>query len=354
MTYSERQAWADVGRGFAIITIVFFHTASAMASRGLVDWKVWLLVNVFAPAPIALFFFISGLFSRKYLQGPWRALLGRRVVGLLYVFAVWSLIETGMTAIVQGGVQGFDALAYVGNPQSTLWFIWALALFTVAAKVVLWRSATLAIVVFSVLSVLSFSGVIATSSFVYDNLLRFFPFFLGGAYRVRLEPFVVRHPMAIFAAGSAAFAVLSSVLLLGSLARPEAGFVLAVTTLVALPTAISGCALLASNMTVNKGVGYLGRQSFGIYLVHPVLIAILVPTIYALLPTTGRPAFAAVFGLTLLLIASSAAFFELTRRLGWIHLYVPPIGSGRYGETMASQRLESTPMPIASSVDTQP
>lgn len=40
MSDHERKRWADVARGFAIITVVFFHVAIELGRLGQVHWKV--------------------------------------------------------------------------------------------------------------------------------------------------------------------------------------------------------------------------------------------------------------------------------------------------------------------------
>lgn len=328
MSDTDRRPWADMARGFAIVTVVFFHVAITLDSGGQVDWKVWLLINLFAPIPIALFFFVSGLFSRKVVVGGWSAGLGRRLIGLLYAFVVWSIIEAITRFVLTGLVPRPDVWRYLLDPESTLWFVWALAIFTFGAHLAWtrWPGPTVALTM--VASSLSFSGMITVDSFVYENLLRFAPFFLLGLAVPSLEARVAGQRWLVASGGAVAYAALT---VLATYAVPSgwAGAVLAAMTWISIPTSIAGCMLVSRMPLLGGIVQWLGRNSLGIYLGHPVAIMLLAAALRSVWTQGGAPLFLPVFALTLPALFASAAFYWLAVRSGVTALYVPPFRARR-------------------------
>lgn len=333
-----------MARGFAIVTVVFFHVALTLDTVGQVDWKVWLLINLFAPIPIALFFFVSGLFSRRVVKGGWSAGLGHRLAGLMYAFVVWSIIEAITQTALTGLVPRPDVWRYLLDPGSTLWFVWALAIFTFGAHLVWTRWPGLTVGVSIIASALSFGGVIAVDSFVYENLLRFAPFFLLGLAAPALEAMVARRRWLIAAVGSIAYAALTA---LAAYAGPSgwAGAVLAVMTWISIPTSIAGCMVISRLPLFGQVIQWLGENSLGIYLGHPVAIMLLVAALRSIWTQGNEPLFIPVFALTLPALFASAALYWLAVRSGLTALYVPPFGVGR--PRKLKQSGEDTPKGLA-------
>lgn len=326
MLEADRRPWADMARGFSIVTVVFFHVALSLDTVGTVDWKVWLLINLFAPIPIALFFFVSGLFTRRVVEGGWSAGLGRRLVGLLYAFVVWSLIEAIVQIALAGRIHRPDIWRYLLDPESTLWFVWALAIFTVGAHLFWTRWPRLSLGVSIIASALSFSGVIAIDSFVYQNVLRFFPFFLLGLAAPSLEALVARRRWLIASAGAATYTALTALAPYGG-ASGWSGTVLAAMTWISIPTSIAGCMMISRLPLFGQMIQWLGKNSLGIYLGHPVAIMLLVAASRLVWSPGDGPMLMPVFALTLPAVFASAALYWLAVRSRVTALYVPPFGS---------------------------
>jgi uncharacterized membrane protein YcfT len=85
------------------------------------------------------FFLISGLFLAARIGRPWRAYLDTKVVHFAYFYVLWVNIQFAMKApamVGELGLQGVAAqylMSYV-QPFGTLWFIYLLAVFFVATK----------------------------------------------------------------------------------------------------------------------------------------------------------------------------------------------------------------------------
>lgn len=321
----QRQRWADVGRGFAIITIIFFHSALALQTHGEVDWKIWLCIAVFSPVPIALFFFISGVFSRRIVDRPWGIKLTSRIAGLAYVFVLWSLIDIGIGLLLNQdvAVQG-DIWTYALDPKSALWFIWGLIIFTIVA-IVLWRRWPTPTLLLAIgLSLLSFAKLIPTQSFVYENLLRFFPFFLVGLSGTRLPDLVVSHRLKIFAVGAVIYGALISIYLKLDQTSVPAGLVWVTTAWIALPLSIAGSSLFADVPVAGKLIERLGRGSLAVYVAHESVKRLLVTVGIAVIGVVETPQMISVFVLAAAVAGVTAGFALLSIRCGLSALYTPP------------------------------
>ena len=133
-----RLVWADIAKGMSIFLVVMMHstlgTQEAMSAPG------WLgpVVDFAKPFRIPAFFMLAGFFFAGMLQRPWAEVLDKRVVHFLYFLMLWSFI----LVVLKGGFLALDspaaALAWVAmslvEPSGSLWFIHALALFAVVAR----------------------------------------------------------------------------------------------------------------------------------------------------------------------------------------------------------------------------
>jgi len=332
----ERQGWADAARGLAIITVVFFHVVLGLGDRGPVHWFVWTLISVFGPFPIVLFFIAAGRFSQTLVTGGWSSAVTRRVLGLCYVFALWSLLDAAAVAAV-GETKPIDVFAYVVNPRSHLWFIWALALYTAIAATTprAWRLPV--IVGAAVVSLCSFMGVIALDSFVYDNLVRFLPFFMtgvaAGPVEARIEPW--RWPVVLL--GGCLFAGLTALTIWAPSPLAVKGAFLFGLAILATPVGIAGASIVADAPGLGQPLRTFGRLSLGVYLVHPLVILFLLHLMDATGWSVASDAIAMPFILTILALAMSLGFVLISNRFGWAWLYRPPgVGGARKASAVST------------------
>ncbi|WP_426023406.1 acyltransferase family protein [Brevundimonas sp. PWP3-1b1] len=331
-----RQGWADAARGLAIITIVFFHVVLGLGERGEVHWTAWMLINLFAPFPIVLFFVAAGRFSQTLLDGGWSAAVTRRIAGLCYVFALWTLLNAAAAATL-GDRQTVEPLAYLANPRSPLWFIWALVLYTAIAAATP-RSWRLAVIIGAgALSFCSFAGLIALNSFVYDNLLRFLPFFLTGVAAGEIERSIEGRRWRLLLGGGLLFAGLTALTVWMPVPLSGKGALLFGLAVLAAPVGIAGASIVAEAPWIGRLAQGFGRYSLGVYLVHPIMILIMFYVIdmtgQALAPEwIGTP-----FVLTIVSLGISIGFVLISQKLGLTWLYRPPAGR-KSGERMAEAR----------------
>ncbi|MDJ1159537.1 acyltransferase family protein [Chelatococcus sp. SYSU_G07232] len=137
-TDATRVAWVDTAKGLCIILVVMMHSTLGLGEA--VGREGWLHTVVAFAKPFRMpdFFLVSGLFLGRVIDRDWRSYGDRRVVHFLYFYLLWFLIQF---AFKGWGLAGGDpaellrqfALGFV-EPLGTLWFVYLLAIFSVATK----------------------------------------------------------------------------------------------------------------------------------------------------------------------------------------------------------------------------
>ena len=133
-----RLEWADVAKGISIILVVMMH--SVLGTQETMQASGWLgpVVEFARPFRIPAFFMLAGFFFAGMLRRSWGEVLDRRVLHFVYFLMLWSVI----LMVVKGGFLALGspaaALGWVVmsliEPSGSLWFIHALALFAVVAR----------------------------------------------------------------------------------------------------------------------------------------------------------------------------------------------------------------------------
>ncbi|WP_447647355.1 acyltransferase family protein [Microbacterium forte] len=183
----QRIDWVDAGRGLAIALVVLFHSTNWLgeAGFGIAGWDFF--NETVASIRLPLFFTMSGLFAVKWMRASWRNLWVSKVSLFVWVFAVWSVIAT-FSFMLGLNLQGQEG-NYLGQlkdllwapllPRFELWFIWALAVFFVVAKLIRRLPVAVQLVTTGLLSI------VALSDFLVGNVgwigsAKYFFFFLSG------------------------------------------------------------------------------------------------------------------------------------------------------------------------------
>ncbi len=134
-----RLAWVDVAKGICIILVVMMHSTlgvgEAMGGEGFMHH----VVEFAKPFRIPDFFLLSGLFVGRVVDRDWRLFSDRRIVHFAYFYLLWMVLQSAVKygQITEGAGPG-AFLAHLAHgliePYSTLWFIYLLAVFSVAVK----------------------------------------------------------------------------------------------------------------------------------------------------------------------------------------------------------------------------
>ncbi|WP_179950944.1 acyltransferase family protein [Xylanimonas oleitrophica] len=180
-----RVAWIDAGRGVAILLVVLYHAARWLGS------EPWEAVNAFvATLRMPFFFVLSGLLATRVASMAWRELWRRRLSLYLWVFAVWEAV--GVLAYLAGfalqgtrlGIRGLalDLLLAPVRPLYELWFVWALAVLCVLARLTRHVDLRVRLAVTGAAALVALTDGFDAGNLGWNGVLRYAFFFLCGMY----------------------------------------------------------------------------------------------------------------------------------------------------------------------------
>lgn len=130
--------WVDTAKGICIILVVTMHATlgveAALGREGFMHWAV----AYAKPFRLPDFFLVSGLFLARVIDRDWRSYADKRILHFAYFYVLWLVIQSAIKVeqISDGSALGFAkhfALSFV-EPFSTLWFVYALAVFSIVTK----------------------------------------------------------------------------------------------------------------------------------------------------------------------------------------------------------------------------
>ncbi|MEU4361786.1 acyltransferase family protein [Promicromonospora sp. NPDC023987] len=337
-----REIWIDAGRGLAVILVVLYHAARWF------DVSAWEQVNDYVSSVrMPFFFMISGLLAYRVgaaaeTGSSWRTLWDRRLRLYLWVFVIWECVGTACYLIgfaLRGTPLGFgpmlrDLLLSPVRPQFELWFIWALALFCVIARLLRsldWRWHLLGAAVPSV--------IVLTDGFDLGNIgwngaLKYYIFFVCGMnLRVLLLRFA-RTRWAVRAGLLLGWALMATVVEVAGL-RSVVGvyFVLCAVGILA------GVAL-GTFLARSAGLVRIGSSTLSVYLGHTPVIIVGSSLVFALIGSTVLPGVAGILAVPVaaaVAIALSWLVHRWTASGPLRYLYVAPEGN-RWKQGLRVQR----------------
>lgn len=278
---SGRVAWVDAGKGLAIVLVVLFHTANWTAIMPL-DTSGWQAFNGFvATLRMPLFFALSGLFAAKWLTVPFADLWSKKLALFVWVFLLWTVVAVivfQLAHIVEG-----EPLSWVGQfiatiraplfPRFELWFLWALTLAFLAARLMRRVPSWVQLVVFGLISALMLTDSFAFFVPEWQGALRYFFFFLLGLHLRRLIiDYAERSGWVLRCLSIATWAIYAAVV-----AATGAGVVFGVQFVNALLGVLAGVAL-SQVLARLPGLARLGGRTLPVYVAHtPFVILIVTP-----------------------------------------------------------------------------
>ena len=136
---TPRIGWVDFSKGLCIILVVLLNTSYGVEkATGAITF--FNSVNEWArPFRMPDFFLLSGLFLARRINRPWRSYIDTKILHFAYYYilwmSVWYLVRIPVY-INEMGLQNtlwLYPLSYI-QPLGSLWFIYLLAVFFAAAK----------------------------------------------------------------------------------------------------------------------------------------------------------------------------------------------------------------------------
>lgn len=321
---STRLAWTDVAKGLAIILVVVHHAVMFSDAVGWLPGSVVELNRRLAAFRMPLFFLASGLFAGPALAKSWRVVADRRLAPWIYLYVLWVLLRIAFFAVVPD-VRGTDQVSDLGElarevfvPQTGLWFLYALAAFTVAAKAMRRVPAAVQIGLAAVLSALVMSDKILIDAMGWWGMCAYYVFFLVGMHASGF----VKAAAARASVGSTVVLAVAAVVATVGVTRLGLQFTpgaQVVQACLAVAAGVSLSAVLAET-PLGSLLQYLGGRTLPIYLAHILWISAGVVVLEGLLHPGGLLGVA----LMLALVATGVPMSLLARagaeraRMGWL------------------------------------
>jgi len=328
---TQRERWADTAKGACILLVVLWHVI--MKHYLQINWHLPLpipgawgtLGDQLLPLRMPLFFTISGMFAAGAVVRPWRIVARTRVAKFLYLYVLWLVVHTTVLALVPGfeTARAHNALEFVEQltiTPSNLWYLFALALYFVVAKltrgVPKWVMLALALG----LSTVTAAGLLATPG-DRGGLMQNLVFFLGGLYFrpafERLAASANRRRVVLFGSSYAMLLLIMAVL--GAQRWPGVWPVISVGATV---FGVTAAAQVAKSDLIATALSALGRRTLPVYVMHMPVLAVLHALLIGPLSTHigDQPLLAMVepVSMTGLVVAICLLVHRGLQRAGWL------------------------------------
>lgn len=274
--------WADELKGVCILLVVLFHMGLYFGSIDGTPAVISLLNEALYTVRMPLFFFLSGLLSRSLVSRSWREVMTKRVWPLVWLFLVWTTIRWFYFGLVENAVnpEEGDSIWQIPLslifPNTGLWFLWALAAYTIASKFLFRFGWKIALGVSLLVSFMSYSSILHFDTYAHDITIRLFAFFVIGVVFAQGVLRIPAHPSLWLIACLGIGALLANIAILTKFDLPIPLWV----TALRIGSALSGAAfmvLLFSRMgsapVAGRLLAYLGERTPFIYLAHILIIA---------------------------------------------------------------------------------
>ena len=278
-----RLVWADAGKGVCIVLVVLHHTIGKQYELVVPENHQWLLASWEAvtsglkPLRMPLFFVLSGMFASAALQRPWRDVMGPRVLSPYYLYVVWLCIHAALfswaTTLPMNRTRNLEELlADLAYASTSLWYLYALALYFPLAKV-LHRFDPRVVVALAAAAV-PLSELLDIEAYNRESVIQHFVYFAFGACFPTVGGRVadVTRRGRWTAALLAAYLVVGGLLLLLGASR---GVLTLSLSLFAVPLGIGATVFVTRRIAwLGRAAATVGRATLPVYVLHVPLLAV--------------------------------------------------------------------------------
>lgn len=328
-----RLDFLDCAKGVSIALVVVFHATIALQQHDLADAHYWLLNNFMSPIRMPVFFFISGFLIRRTVSEPGTDAFVGKVANVAYLFVLWSLLHLAWRSLLPPlpNPPAERGVLFLVTPSSVLWFIWALAIYFCIARAGRIVSKRTIFAAALALSAGIYLGAIDLDSFAHENLLKYLPFFLFGAWYSKplMHSAMLRH-RATFPVLLAVFAGAFAIAYKGTHPAVVEGLLGFLLAMLGVVVGLSAAVFLCRFDLLRKIPTYLGRNTLGIYVAHSPIVAMLA----AGLAAASIPATAALLGVPVISAVAILLSLGLKHSLEkagfwWLYKFPVPLISRR-------------------------
>ncbi|TCU21904.1 putative membrane protein YcfT [Rhizobium azibense] len=331
--------WLDIAKGMSIILVVIYHTLLYYDFHEIAPHPYARMSGIMTPIRMPLFFTVSGLLAASAAKAPWRDFLRRKIWLLIYLFAFWSIARWLFFRYIQSNVlvpaEGSDPYQLIEMwwaPNTGIWFIWALAIFMVATKLLSSAHHATTISVAAMVSILTFGEHLQIDLFTHRNVLQYFVFFLFGSwYGKSVVGTITQRPLLVAFGGFLLFAALY--LLRWRLQAIEKGSWALLSSIAGLAWLCGTAVLMSRLQPVRHAFAYFGRNTLPVYVTHVMIVSLLVAAIATLAKAASSYVTAPL--VVVVAIGLSLAIKAVADRSGAGFFYVPL--ARRKQEAMAAE-----------------
>ena len=325
---ANRLQWVDMAKGLSILLVVMmysaFSTGEDTGGTGILHW----VIGFATPFRMPEFFLISGLFLPLVISRSWARYADRRVVHYLYFYALWALIhivfKEALIARDPGTAVSYLAWAII-EPYGVLWFIYMLAVFSAATKLLHdLRAPHWAVLAIG--AVLQMAN-IQVGSYIVDQFAAYFVYFYAGyalsPHIFKLADWAGRNTLAAIGI-LIAWAVINAALVFSPGFEVTAGHVtmgLAALPGLHLALAVIGTlalcilAVLLTKLSAMNWLAWIGSKSLMVYLAFVLPMGVVRTLLVKFNIVTDVSALSIIVMVTA--IAAPLVLYALVQRTGW-------------------------------------
>jgi fucose 4-O-acetylase-like acetyltransferase len=276
-----RLDWIDIARGLAILLVVIFHSQFWLESHDL-GWRPYGFVDmVVRPIRMPLFFLISGFLSASAIKHNSANIVVKRAATLLYLYGLWNVFEWmvlwqfPMNGTNMGnGPSIVRAFSMWYRPETGLWYIWALSIYYIIARLTVHWNKPLLLIASSVLSIIAMGKYLTSLNPLQESVFWYAPFFISGLWYGDALMLAIRKNRNKFILLSLPLFLISGMLI----SKLDAGVAFGLLRLfICVCGAVLGCAtsIMVTQFTrFSSALAYLGKNTLPIFLCHQMLIAV--------------------------------------------------------------------------------
>ncbi len=182
----QRIEWIDLVKASSVLLVVFMHASNTLvdiAGASALTSFLQHFNHLVEPLRMPIFFLVSGMLAASAIHRPWRETT-KRTTGMVYLYVTWMVVYFGFIALL--GAQINEPISAILFARSGFWYLYAMALFFVIARLLRNQPAWVVVAVALVPNLLRpvtqefFEGLVPGG--MYTSMAMNLGFFLLGAY----------------------------------------------------------------------------------------------------------------------------------------------------------------------------
>lgn len=323
-----RTQWVDTAKGVAIVMVVVHHVVMALHGAGLLVSPITYINYSLNSFRMPLLFLASGIFAGAAVAGTWKVVLHKRVAHYLYLYLLWMPIYLLALVLVprpggQGEIGWSRWLPWLVTPDNGLWFLYALAVYSVALRMSRRVPPVVQLAVSGALYLAGSTGLLDDMAVGWRSILMYSVFFVLGVHgSVRIRAAASRAGLVSTAVLAVAAAGIWAVKARFDL-HGVPGVTLVESSLF-VAAVISGCVVI-SGRRFDPGLRWLGSRTLPVYLMHvPVVMILTTPAVLEVLDLSRTASVAMVPVLAGAAISSSLVLHRVLTSTGGGWLFALP------------------------------